>query len=290
LAQTPAQPRRPFSPWLFTVQLIGQFALLLVAMRFLTPSIWDRQVGAGVGAFVLVFLGVHLFICFFEWAFHRYVLHSVVSSWLTRFARGHRNHHALTNIQLKSNDAGPGRIVLNRYPIVDEDQHEDSAFPVYALAAFWVLFTPLLIGLQLLLPNAPVYLGGYAAITWSMAAYELFHSIEHLPYPWWKRATEHHRFGKLWRKVYGFHHFHHANVGSNEAISGFFGLPLADWVFRTYHQPQDLLLHGRIATAKEFAVRPPWPFVAWLDRWARAREAKIRRSGAEVGEPVRIES
>lgn len=267
---------------MFTVQLIAQFVLLLVAMRFLTPGIWAQQVGAGAGAIFLAFLGTHLFLCFFEWGFHRYVLHSVVASWLRRFARGHRNHHALTNIQLKSNDAGAGRIVLNRYPIVDDDQHEDSAFPVYALLAFWALFTPLLILAQKLLPGAPIYLGGYTAIAWSMVTYEVFHSIEHLPYPWWKRATEHHRFGGLWRRIYGFHHFHHANVGSNEGISGFFGLPLADWAFKTYHQPQDLLLHGRIATAKEFAVRPPWPFVASMDRWARAREAKILRREAEV--------
>lgn len=275
-----ARQQRPFSITLFTIQLVAQFALLLVAMRWLAPDTWARQVAAGPGPFLLVFAGMQVFNCFFEWFFHRYVLHSVVAPWLTRFARGHRNHHALTNIQLRQNDAGPGRIVLNRYPIVDDDQHEDSAFPVYALLAFWALFTPLLVLFQHLLPEAPIYLGGYASITWSMAAYEIFHSIEHLPYPWWKRATEHPRFGRLWRQVYGFHHFHHANVGSNEAISGFFGLPLADWVFRTYHQPQDLLLHGRIATAKEFAVRPPWGFVSRMDRWARAREAKILRRAA----------
>jgi len=275
-----SQPRRRFSIWRFTLLLLLQFILLLVGIRLLAPAVWSQQIAAGPGAFILSFLVIHLFLCFFEWGFHRYVLHSVTVSWLRRFARGHRNHHALTNIQLRRDEAGPGRIVLNRYPIVDEDQFEDSAFPVYSLAAFWAVFTPLLMLAQQLLPHAPIYLAGYGAITWSMAGYEVFHAIEHFPYPWWERATGHRRFGKLWRKVYGFHHFHHANVGSNEAISGFFGLPIADWVFRTYHQPQDLLLHGRMATAKDFAVRPPWPFIAWLDRWARAREAKILRRAA----------
>lgn len=269
------RPRNRFSIWKFSIQIVLQFALLLIAFRLLAPGLWARQIAAGPGAFVLVFCGMHLFNCFFEWAFHRYVLHSVTVSWLQRFARGHRNHHSLTSIQLQRDEAGPGRIVLNRYPIVDEDQFEDSAFPVYSLLAFWAVFTPVLVLAQTLLPHAPVYLGGYAAITWSMATYEVFHGIEHLPYPWWERATGHHRFGGLWRRVYGFHHFHHANIGSNEAISGFFGLPLADWAFRTYHQPQSLMLHGRLATAKEFAVRPPWPFVVSMDRWARRREAKI---------------
>jgi hemolysin III len=186
----------------------------------------------------------------------------------------------LTNIQLCRDEAGPGRIVLNRYPIVDEEQFEDAVFPIYALGALWLLFTPLLVVMQRILPHAPVYFGGFGAIAWSMASYEILHGVEHLPYTWWERATEHPRFGGLWRRVYGFHHFHHANISSNESISGFFGLPLADWAFRTYHQPEDLLLHGRIATAKDFAVHPPWPFVAWMDRWARAREAKIIRSSA----------
>jgi hemolysin III len=267
---------RPFSIWRFSLLILLQFALLLAGLRFLAPALWTQQVAAGPGALVLAFLGTHLFICFFEWGFHRYVLHSVTARPLARFALAHRHHHALTNIQLVGREGPePGRIVLNRYPIVEEEQHEDAVFPSYALVVFWVMFTPLLMVAQLVLPRAPVYLGGYAAITWSMATYEVFHGIEHFPYAWWERATGHPRFGGFWRKVYGFHHFHHANISANEAISGFFGLPLADWVLHTYHQPPDLLLHGRMATAKEFAVRPPWPWIARMDRWARSREAKI---------------
>jgi len=252
----------------------AQFAVLLLAMRFLAPSIWEQQIGAGLLAFLATFLAAHLFMAFVEWFFHRYVLHSVASSWLRRFAERHRNHHALTRIQLKTAEVGEGRIVLNRYPIVEKEQFEDSAFPAYALVAFWAIFTPALIALQQLLPHAPIYLAGYSAIAWSTVSYEVFHAIEHRPYEWWKHATEHPRFGSLWRKIYGFHHFHHANVNVNEAISGFFGLPIADWVFRTYHQPPDLLLEGRIASAKEFAVRSPWGFVTRLDRWVRQREAR----------------
>ena len=70
---------------------------------------------------------------------------------------------------------------------------------------------------------------------------------------------------------------HHANVGCNEAISGFFGLPVADWCFGTWHQPRELLLEGRKATARDFAVRPPPGAVRWFDRWVRKREAGILR-------------
>ncbi len=270
--------QKPFSITWFSIQSLGQYALLLIAFRFLLPTVWDRQLAAGWGAFLLAFLGMHLFLCFFEWAFHRYVLHSITVPLLTRFARGHRSHHGLTPIRLQPVVAGSDRCVLNRYPITEDEQHVDAAFPVYSTACFWLLFSPLLIGVQLLLPGMPILLGGYTAITWSMALYEILHTIEHRPYEWWKVATEHPRVGFVWRKLYGFHHMHHANISCNEAISGFFGLPIADWVFRTYHQPRELLLEGRVATAKDFAVRPPLGVVRWLDRWARKREAHIRHA------------
>jgi hemolysin III len=272
--------RQPFSAPKFLVVILLQFAGLLLAIRFLAPAAWSRQVAAGPWAIALVFLAGHLATCFFEWFFHRYLLHSITILWLQRLANGHRNHHSLTPIQLARDEAGPGRIVLNRYPIVEEEQLEDAVFPVYSLLAFWLVFTPPIVVLQLLFPHAPVLVGGYAAVTWAMISYEIFHAIEHLPYEWWARAVEHPRFAWVWRRLYGFHHFHHANVGSNEAISGFFGLPVADWVFRTYHQPAELLLQGRTATAKEFQVHAPWSFVVAWDRWARKREAKLRQSRA----------
>jgi hemolysin III len=268
--------RRKFSILWFSVGAIGQYALLLVATRLLLPATWTRQLAAGGLSVLSAFLGVHLFLCFFEWGFHRYVLHSVTTRWLRRFAHGHRHHHSLTPIRLQPVTAGSDRFVLNRYPIVESSQYEDSAFPAYALVAFWALFSPLLIGVQLILPGLPVLLGGYAAITWSMCLYEILHAVEHQPYEWWKRATEHPRFGIVWQKLYGFHHMHHANISCNEAISGFFGLPVADWVLGTYHQPKELLLEGRLATAKDFAVPPPPRLVRWLDGWAMRRESDAR--------------
>lgn len=266
-----------FSIFWFAVQAVAQYALLLVAFRFLLPGVWAKQFAAGWLALLLAFLGGHLFLCFFEWVFHRYVLHSVTSPVLQWFASGHRSHHGLTPIKLQPAPEGHDRYVLNRYPIIEEEQHLDSAFPWYAIVAFWAFFTPLLVGVQFLLPKAPVLMGGYAAITWSMCLYEILHAIEHRPYEWWKHATEHPRFGAFWRRIYGFHHMHHANISCNEAISGFFSLPIADWTFGTYHQPKELLLEGRVATAKDFAVPPPPGWVRWLDSWARKRESEIRR-------------
>lgn len=273
-----AKAAQKFSIFWFSVQIVGQLAAILLALRFLLPRVWHSQFTLGWPGIVLTFAGVHLILAFFEWAFHRYVLHSIVSSPLAIFAKAHRNHHGLTSIRLQPVTAGSDRYVLNEYPIIEEEQFEDSAFPWWAYLGFLAWFSPLLIGLQLIFPTAPFILGGILAVTFSMSLYEILHAVEHLPYEWWKRATEHPRFGGMWSKIYGFHHMHHANVSCNEAISGFFGLPIPDWVMGTYHQPKELLLEGRVATAKDFAVPRPPRIVQWLDGWARKRESNLRRA------------
>lgn len=266
-----------FSFWKYGALIILQFALLVLGMRVLLPYVWATQAAAGTEAVILVFLGTHLFNCFVEWGFHRYVLHAVPIAWLGTFARKHRRHHILTPIRLRREGAGRDRTILNRYPIVSREQYESARFPKWSLAAAWGLFTPFLAGLQLCFPETPFLLGGYAAVVWSLACYEIFHHIEHLPFRWWERRIAHPRFGAIWKKVYGFHHMHHANIGCNEAISGFFGLPIADWLFRTYRNPRELLLDGQMATAKSFALPEPRRFVQRLDRWARRREKQLGR-------------
>lgn len=276
-----------FSIWRFCLLIVPpQFILLLLTIRLAVPRIWTREVAAGPLAFLLTFLGMLLFNCFAEWFIHRYFLHSKIVGGVQSWANGHRHHHDLTSIKLRQAEVGKGYIVLCDYSIVRDEQFEDSAFPAYAVTGFWILFTPLLIGVKLLFPGLPVLLAGYSAILWSATTYEVFHAIEHLPYAWWKGATEHERFGGFWCKVYGFHHFHHANINANEAISGFFGLPIADWVFRTYHQPPELLLHDYIATAKDvLKVPPPLPFIGRLDKWAHKREVKISARSKRAPRP-----
>ena len=110
-----------------------------------------------------------------------------------------------------------------------------------------------------------------------MALYEILHAIEHQPYEWWQKATEHPRLGLMWRKLYGFHHMHHANITVQR---GHLRIPRAAdrrlGVPALITSRKELLLSGRVATAKDFAVPPPWPFVRSLDAWARKRETHIR--------------
>lgn len=275
-----APPR--FSIRRFLLLVLLQVAALVVLTHLIEPGIWQRQAARGLPAIAGCFVAFHLFLSFFEWFFHRYVLHSVTWSVLKSFAEDHRLHHSLTAVRLRPTATGSHRVILNEYPITREPQFESMAFPFYSLTAFWLLFTPLLVALQLLLPSAPVLLGGYAAIVWSLLLYEILHAIDHWPYEWWKRAVEHPRFGGLGRRLYGFHLMHHANISCNEAISGFFALPVPDWCFRTYHQPRQLLLEGRRATAEEFTIRAPFPFVRHLDRWSRRRESRMRHRGSKA--------
>jgi len=271
------QTQQRFSIARYTCLALLQLAALFAVLHFAVPGLWASQVGTGPLRILLVFVAGHFFLSLFEWFFHRYVLHVVTASWLGHFAREHRKHHSLTAVRLRPTAEGSHRVILNEYPIVQEEQFENAAFPFYALAAFWAIFALPLVALQLALPHWPIILGGLAAITWSMMLYEILHAMDHWPYKWWRTAIEHPRFGGFWRLVYGFHLMHHANVGCNESISGFFSLPLSDLFFGTYHQPRELLLEGRKATAEEFTVQPPPRAVRWLDRWARGREARIQR-------------
>lgn len=272
-----AQTRRRFSIARFTLLVLLQLSALFIGLHLLFPGLWKSQLAAGPVAIVAVFLGFHLFFSFFEWFFHRYVLHKIVTPVLRNFASEHRLHHSLTAVRLRPTSEGSQRVILNEYPIVQEEQFESSAFPFYALAGFMVFFAPLIAGLQLLFPGLPFVLGGYAAVIWSMMLYEIVHAIEHWPYEWWRKVIELPRYGPIWKRIYGFHLMHHANIGCNESISGFFSMPIPDWCFGTYHQPRQLLLEGRKATAKEFTIGPPFWFVRLADRWARGREARIQR-------------
>lgn len=273
-----ARTWKRFSIKKYSALAMLQFALLILGIRVFLPSVWANHMTSGVGAVMLVFLGMHLLNCFFEWGFHRYVLHAILFAWLRGPAIRHRLHHSLTPVRLGGRqDSAQGRTILNRYPIERQEQYESSTFPAWSLAAFWGLLTPVLVGFQVLFPKAPFLIGGYAAITWSLWCYEVVHHIEHLTFEWWEERIEHRRLGAIWKFVYGFHETHHANPRCNESISGFFSLPLADWLFGTHYQPKERLQDGRVATAKEFALPQPRRFVRWLDRLVGSREARLHR-------------
>lgn len=271
---------------LFVVlQIAFWFCVAYYPLNWLFPGTWERQWVSPWYVKVGWFLGFHLTVSFFEFFFHRYILHSVFWKFLHALARKHREHHRLTEVrevraQLLPNGMVP---VRNRYPIVEEVQIESSTFPGWALVSFWGVFTPLILGLQAMFPGAPVVITGYLAVAWSFYLYEVKHAIEHLDYDkFWKRFVQQQGWlGHGARKIYGFHLMHHSRPRVNQAISGFFGIPVPDLVFGTCFIPNELPLPGAVVDPGSQDPPPPCCLIQWLDRKVEQCENRIMRASKE---------
>lgn len=281
-----AHEHEQFSLPLFIFTVLATLAGLAALLRFAAPAVWDLQWIAPAWKIAAVFAGISLVNCFMEYFFHRYVLHLPAIPFLRRLYRQHTLHHALTRITRRATRDGRGILFIeNKFPIVEPEQGEASFFPWYSLAVFALLLTPLFALLQWLAPSFPWFLGGYAAIASSIILYEVLHAINHWPFETWAPLITHRRWGWFWRPVYAFHLRHHAVTDCNESVSGFFGLPVADWVFGTCVIPQTVYAEGEEWTSEKFASPRPCAPIRALDVWAvgvvqRRRADAARESGA----------
>lgn len=252
------------APLLFAVFIGLQLAALLTFVRYFYRSTWDLHVSAGIWTTVLTCLICNLVLCFGEYFFHRYLLHIETVRFLRALCASHRGHHKLTFIRFDDAEEK----VRSAYVVGDVEHDEHGTFPPWALIPFFASFTPFFAPLAFSFPRIPILIGGYCAIAIAHFLYESIHVAHHKPYEaWWKRKVEGRIFGKAWRRLYGFHQAHHANYKCNLNVAGFFGVPLADLVFGTYRQPDDLLLDGASATkesARRLTPQPRWP-ISWLD-------------------------
>ncbi len=177
-----------------------------------------------------------------EFFFHRYVLHAPLIPFLSHFYKQHTLHHALTRVGYQKAKKGKPAmpcLVENRYPIIEEKQYEASFFPWYTLGVFALLASCFFAPVQWLLPHAPVFLGGFLALTWSLMLYELIHAVEHWPQATWDRLVSHPTQGRFFgekpmRSICGTTRI----SAAIEAISGVFALPLPDLIFGTYVDPE----------------------------------------------------
>ena len=276
----PHAEHEEFSLPLFVLTVLATLAGLLAALRLFAPSIWTQQFLAPIWAAGVAFLIVSVVNCFLEYFFHRYVLHMPAVPFLRRLYRQHTLHHALTHIARKQTRDGRGILFIeNKFPIVEPEQGEASFFPWYSLAVFALVLSPLLACLQWLFPSFPWFFSGFAALAVSLALYEILHAINHWPFEKWAPLIEHPRWGRYWRPVYGFHLRHHAVTDCNESISGFFGLPLADWVFGTCVIPQTSYAQGEEWAPDKFRSPNPRGVIRFLDAWAE-RVVQRRRNVA----------
>lgn len=286
-SSAPVEEKFSLPLFLFTVAV--SLAGLIALVWLLAPaSVWQAQIAMPVVPFIVAFLVVHLGTCFFEYFFHRYVLHRPVVPALSRFYKQHTLHHSLTRIGKRFTPGGREvPYVENIYPVTTPEQGEASFFPWYTLVAFAAGFAPFLILMQGLMPTWPWLFAGFAALAFALALYEIFHAFEHWAFERWAPLLEHKYFGGLWRHIYSFHLRHHASIDSNEGISGFFTLPVFDWVFGTFQIPKTLFTHGSEWHASEFTTPRPYAFIRWCDARADAlvknRRALARRQPAANG-------
>lgn len=285
MTQTPNSPtaeHERFSLPLFALTVLATLGGLLALLRFLAPEIWVAQFAAPLSHGVAAFVAVSLFNAFLEYFFHRYVLHLPAIPFLRRLYRQHTLHHALTRIGRRQSRDGRGVMFIeNKFPIVEPEQGEASFFPWYSLAVFALVLTPMLALLQWLLPAFPWFFGGYAALAVSLALYEVLHAINHWPFEKWEPLIQHRFWGRFWRPAYGFHLRHHAVIDCNESISGFFGLPVADWAFGTCVIPDTIYLEGEAVTPEKFRSPQPVALIRVLDRWAERFVQRRRRAAAQ---------
>lgn len=274
-----------FSLPLFVFTIAVSLAGLAIMLKLVAPdAVWEAQF-AGVLPFVAAFLVMHLVTAFIEFIFHRWVLHKPVVPFLSHFYKQHTLHHSLTRIGKRFTPGGREvPYVENIYPVTTLEQGEASFFPWFTMAIFAVIVTPLLVLLHWLAPGLPWFFAGYAAVAFGLSLYEVFHAIEHWDFDRWAPLIEHPRYGWFWRKVYSFHLRHHAVIDCNEAISGFFTLPVFDWLFGTFVLPRSLYVDGSEWQASEFTSPRPIAPIRWIDRQADAI-VKARRARAAAPVP-----
>jgi hemolysin III len=276
-----------FSLPLFVLTVLASLAALLAALRLFAPGVWTAQFVAPLWKGGVAFVAISLVNCFLEYVFHRYVLHTPAVPFLRRLYKQHTLHHALTRIARKQSRDGRGILFIeNKFPIVEPEQGEASFFPWYSLAVFALVLSPLLALLQWVWPSFPWFVGGFVALAVSLTLYEVLHAINHWPFEKWEPLIQHARWGWFWRPAYAFHLRHHAVTDCNESISGFFGLPVADWVFGTCVIPQTIYAEGEEWTPEKFRSPNPRGIIRRLDRWADRVVQRRRERAAGVGEAV----
>ncbi len=275
-----------FSLSLFLVTVLLTLVCLLALLRLLAPGVWQQQLLAPAWKAVVAFVAISLVNAFMEYFFHRYVLHTPAVPFLRRLYRQHTLHHALTHIARKQTRDGRGILFIeNKFPITEPEQGEASFFPWYALAAFAALLTPGLAVLQWLFPSFPWFFSGFAALAVSLTLYEVLHAINHWPLERWEPLVKHPRWGRFWQPIYAFHLRHHAVTDCNESISGFFGLPVADWAFGTCVIPQTIYENGEDWTPDKFRSPHPRAFIRRLDAWAHDVVQRRRQGAAGKSSP-----
>lgn len=269
--------RFPFAPFFFWtgLQLAAAFGIFYwIAPQALAQEL--SQPGPLVLAVFLLGLGVSLF----EYLYHRYLLHSAVLPFLGLMHKCHSEHHGLTNVKAPVTPKEPEKLVEvdSNYPIEHEHQEESMQFPYFAITVFFAVFLILFgLPLKLMMPGAPIITAVLITVTFSYAAYELWHAVLHMPFErYWRPWMERGKLGRMVEHIYSFHLMHHWRPTTNQAVVGFWGIALWDHLFGTHHRPRNLPLDKAYVNFRDAAIAPPRFPINLIDK-AQPRLYKVSR-------------
>lgn len=239
----------------------AHLAVLFAGLRFFLPNVWERQFEAGIPVMIAVFLIFSIMHCFVECFFHRYVMHMMIVSRLFTLMDRHEKHHFVwTPISLHVSENKIVKKIESYYLITEEKQLEFLHFRNSIFLIFFAFYALPFALLQWLFPLLPILLGGWIAIVVYATLYEIMHALEHKNETFW---------------ISRFHQYHHLRPGYNMAIVGFFGFPLADFVFGTFKSLSYALRDGMTVNKADLAPPKPCRLIQWLDRWALKRQKKL---------------
>ena len=243
-----------------TFSVVRYLGFIGVHLPMLYALLWvldrgglERNLGAAWWAMLFTFIGMRVGMSLAEYLFPRDILHAAPWPWVNRFYRAHELHHALTPSEA--------------YAIEKEEQLEAAVFPAYTLLAFWAVFSCLIVPGQLLIPQVPIYLGGYMAIVSALVDYEIMHAAFHRPYAWWQRYLEHSLPWVRWMadRAYKYHLMHHECNTCNEAIAGCGYYAVWDKWFKTLKMPKHPLVEGTLDPREDLEAPIASRFIRRLD-------------------------
>ena len=211
------------------------------------------------------------------------MLHIPAIPFLRRLYKQHTLHHAITRIARKPGRDGRGILFIeNRYPDRRTRAGRGFFFPVVFAGGVRALDLAAPGPPAMAAPLLPWFLAGYLTLAVSLALYEVLHAINHWPFEKWEPLIRHRLWGRVFMPAYAFHLRHHAVIDCNESISGFLGLPIADWTFATCVIPQTVYADGEEWTADKFRSPKPRWIIRQLDTWANSVVRRRRALAAET--------
>jgi hypothetical protein len=261
----------------FFLYIVLQVALYLGIFFLVAPDRFFFELSRGLGRISVVAFWIGLFVTsLFEYFYHRYALHAQTLPFAGGMHEAHTKHHGLTSVKAPVRREEPETAVpvTFKYAIEQPGQEESMMFPPWGLTVFQCIFLLVALPLHALFPQEPIILGVGLAVTLHYVWYEVYHAILHLPFDkYWAPVFDYPVIGPKVKNGYAFHLMHHFRPSCNEAVVGFWGFAIWDYVFRTHKRPPLEFVPIKEGDVRYVDVQLPTP--CWLIRYLDGRREPL---------------